>query len=339
MTAASSGSTGRAFQHLSNDLQRIASACANERFFTWHSLDPTALVAVIRSDRRPEAAYPHGHRATGWRIAYPDSPIATLALSTPVHQQVEWLRRTAPDILWSYPTNLREIGRVAAEDGPQIQVDAVMSVGEMVSTDLRAELKHTLGHAPLDQYGLTEVGHVSGTCPYSGKHHIASDLVLVEIVNDDGNVVADGTAGRIVATPFYNYAMPFIRYDTGDLGALAAEPCGCGRTLPIMERILGRAIDIFRFADGTRITPMVPSVAIDRFVPHVQCQLIQTALDRIELRYVRRRADQTNDLAGLTNYLRRTLHSSLSVDITAVDRIDRLPSGKFPEVVGLPEDA
>lgn len=337
--ATSSGSTGRAVRNFTNDLQRIASACANERFFAWHGLDPMALTAAIQDISGPEVAYPHGRRSTGWRIAHPDSPLITLGISTPIQRQVEWLRRVAPAVVSTYPSNLREIGRIAEEDGRPLHVDAVLTVGETISADMAAEIAHHFGHPPLDQYGSTEIGHVSGTCPHSGKHHIASELVLIEIVDDAGAPVPDGSDGRIVATAFYNYAMPFIRYDTGDLGALAAEPCGCGRMLPLFERILGRSHAIFRFADGTRVSPMLLAWDMGRFVPHRQCQMVQTALDRVELRYVPKAPAQTNDLEGLTAYVRQNLHASLAVDLTAVERIDRLPSGKFADFLGLPPEA
>ena len=43
----------------------------------------------------------------------------------------------------------------------------------------------------------------------------------IEILNIDTNELApNGTVGRIVVTDFFNYAMPLIRYDTGDLGVI-----------------------------------------------------------------------------------------------------------------------
>jgi len=48
------------------------------------------------------------------------------------------------------------------------------------------------------------------------KHHVSADLVLVELVDDDGTPVPPGEEGRVVVTPFYGYATPLIRYDLGD---------------------------------------------------------------------------------------------------------------------------
>ena len=44
-------------------------------------------------------------------------------------------------------------------------------------------------------------------------------------------------AGEIVVTNLLAPEFPFIRYRTGDRGALAAEPCACGRGLPLLSAV------------------------------------------------------------------------------------------------------
>jgi phenylacetate-CoA ligase len=116
---------------------------------------------------------------------------------------------------------------------------------------------------------------------------------------------------------------------------LAVERCGCGRTLPLLDSILGRARNIFRYRDGTTALPHMESEAVQPFVPHRQFQVVQTALDRIEYRYVPISTDQTNDLAGLAAFVRRQLHPTVTVEAVAVDGIARSPSGRFEDYVSL----
>ncbi|MBR7518835.1 hypothetical protein KC217_24550, partial [Mycobacterium tuberculosis] len=75
----------------------------------------------------------------------------------------------------------------------------------------------------------------------------------------------------------------FIRYAVGDRAEWAAEPCPCGRHLPVLKRVAGRARDLFRFADGHSVWPFVPFVEVRRFIEMRQMQVVQTARDRIEL--------------------------------------------------------
>ena len=333
--ALTSGSTGRPLRHWNTAMQNIATVCANERVFRWHNIDPRALEAAIVDTPPGTARYPDGMRSTSWRIGYSDIPAVSLSIDTLVGLQVEWLRRVRPAIVTSFPSNLREIGKIAREQGAPLDVATVSTLGEAVFPTARAEIRDYFGRDPVDRYGSTEIGHIAATCPHSGKHHIAADLVLIEIVDEAGKRVRPGTAGRIVATSFYNLATPFIRYDTGDYAAIAAEACGCGRTLPLLEPILGRSRNIFRFADGTSALPVLDAKEVWPFVPHRQFQVVQTALDRIEYRYVPHDPQQHNDLAGLTAFVRERLHPSLAVDLVAVDEIKRSPSGKYEDYISL----
>jgi phenylacetate-CoA ligase len=331
----SSGSTGRPLRHLTTYIQDIASACASERFFTWHGIDPGALTVRIRAASHPDTAYPKGRHTKSWRAGHPDSEAIDLSISTPVDRQIEWLARVRPRYLASYPSNLREIAREAQRSGASLRFDAIMTFGEMTSDDMRAAIEDYFRVPPLDRYGSSEVGHISATCPHSLKHHVASELVLLEIVDAGGQPAEPGSTGRIIVTPFYNLAMPLIRYELGDHGILSPEPCGCGRTLPVLERILGRTRNVFRFTDGTSIWPVLLSRDFQAFVPNRQFQVVQLTPTDIEFRYVPAAADQVNDLPGLTAYLRSRLHPSVSVSLAATGAIPRSEGGKYEDCMSL----
>ena len=52
--------------------------------------------------------------------------------------------------------------------------------------------------------------------------------------------------------------MPLIRYDTGDRAARDDGQCACGRTLPLLRGIEGRADDVGYTRDGRAIGPLGP---------------------------------------------------------------------------------
>jgi phenylacetate-CoA ligase len=331
----SSGSTGRPLRHLTTDLQYLGAACCSERFFRWHGLRPEALAARIRATKHPEAVYPGGRLHRNWRVGHDESPAMDLTIATDTARQIEWLQRIEPAYLTTYPSNLRELARIATELGKALDFELVLTAGEMISDDMRTAIREHFGKEPLDRYGSTETGYISGTCPVSFKHHVASELVLLEIIGEDGNLLGPGQEGRIVVTPFYNLAMPLIRYDIGDRGVLSGEPCACGRTLPVIERLLGRTRNMFRFADGTACWPALLSSEMRQFGTIRQFQVVQSTRTDIEFRYVPDRDRGIEDPAGLTTYIRERLHPSVNVTITAVDRIERSAGGKFEDYLGL----
>jgi phenylacetate-CoA ligase len=138
----------------------------------------------------------------------------------------------------------------------------------------------------------------------------------------------------VIATPFYSLAMPFIRYEIGDHAMLAAQPCACGRTLPVLQKILGRTRNVFRFIDGTSLWPVLYSGDLSRFVPNRQYRVVQHTPTDIEFLYVPA-GDGPGDIDGLAAYMRARLHPSISVRATPVAAIARSPGGKYEDYLSL----
>ena len=159
--------------------------------------------------------------------------------------------------------------------------------------------------------------------------------MLLEVVDADGYAAAPGSVGRIVVTPFYNFAMPLIRYELGDHGILSPEPCACGRTLPVLESVLGRSRNIFRFVDGTSTWPILLSRDFQAFVPNRQFQVVQLTHTDIEFRYVPVEENQVNDPLALTAYLKAKLHPTVSVALAPVSAIARSGGGKYEDCMSL----
>jgi phenylacetate-CoA ligase len=110
---------------------------------------------------------------------------------------------------------------------------------------------------------------------------------------------ATAEIGRVVVTSLYNYAMPLIRYEIGDLAEAGSDRARCRRGLPSLRRILGRYRNLFRFRDGTTVWPQ--QMGLGKFIAHKQFQVVQTNHDHIEIRYVPAPTDQPIDLPGLTD--------------------------------------
>lgn len=94
---------------------------------------------------------------------------------------------------------------------------------------------------PFGLYGQTERLAMAAYCEYNNKYHIVPEYGIVELIDENGQIITTpNQVGEIVATGFGNYAMPFIRYRTGDLASFSSNKCICGRSHRILSRIDGR---------------------------------------------------------------------------------------------------
>jgi len=84
--------------------------------------------------------------------------------------------------------------------------------------------------------------------------HPPADLVIAEVLDDNGNRVPDGEPGELTLTPLQVTGMPLIRFRTGDITFILPEPCPCGRGSIRIGPILGRKAQMLKM-HGTTIYP------------------------------------------------------------------------------------
>jgi len=189
--------------------------------------------------------------------------------------------------------------------------------------------------APItNRYGLREFGSWSAqSCAHSPEQfHLNTELVVCEILRDDGSPAAAGEVGRVVLTDLWNYARPFIRYFTGDLASAAAGPCACGRGFPLLGRIEGRSLKCFRTAAGSILSPAALGHYL--FVYHAhqdavrEYQLIQESPGRARLLIVPSARWNEAVRAHIEREMRELLGSP--VPVLAVGEIPPEKSGKRP---------
>src|SRR5262249_7590187 len=139
----------------------------------------------------------------------------------------------------------------------RVELDCVMTQGEPVEERDRAVIKRAFGARVLEHYGSKEGGQMACPCPDGGLGmHINAENLLLEIVDSEGRPCQPGQAGRVVITPFVSTAQPLIRYDQGDIARLGAA-CTCGRCLPVLEAIEGRAMAMFTHPDGRTVARLL----------------------------------------------------------------------------------
>jgi phenylacetate-CoA ligase len=107
-----------------------------------------------------------------------------------------------------------------------------------------------------EHYGLTEMmgPGVAFNCDHY-RLHINEDHVYPEIVDPVTLApLPPGEKGELVFTALQRKAMPLIRYRTRDICTLRKETCECGRTLVVMDKVLGRTDDMM-IISGVNVFP------------------------------------------------------------------------------------
>jgi phenylacetate-CoA ligase len=87
--------------------------------------------------------------------------------------------------------------------------------------------------------------------------HVQPELIILEILDEEGYPVAGGGQGEVTITTLGIEGMPLLRYRTGDLCVRHSEPCSCGRHTARLSPVLGRKQQMIKLKGTTLYPPIL----------------------------------------------------------------------------------
>ena len=142
-----------------------------------------------------------------------------------------------------------------------------------------------------------------------------------------------GEFGEIVVTHLDAYAMPFIRYLTGDVGRLKAGRCACGRGLPLMDVVQGRRTDFLYMPDGTIKHALSVIYPLRELSEIRQFRITQHDNYNLTVDVVNANGESCATRDAVMKGLRDVLGDQVDVNVSLVDRIATTDSGKYRYIV------
>lgn len=246
-----------------------------------------------------------------------------------MQQFSDLLVKFTPKMILGYAGALDRFAAFIIENGRarSIRPSGIVASAECLTPTMRERIRSAFACPVLNRYGSREVGLIASECDRAEGLHINADNLLVEVV-EDGRAARPGEAGDIVVTDFWNYGMPLIRYNLGDRAVATSDVCSCGRGLPLLKTIEGRASDFLVSADGTGIHGEFFTHLFYGNPDVLQFQFLQTSLDVVTIKVVPAGAGRP-DLGEVVDKTRRILGGQATVAIEVCDHIPATPSGKY----------
>ncbi len=341
--AKSSGSTAEPVKVLTTQFASVASAVASKRGMAWAHIDYSLNQAQIIPMSDGVAPYPGVKIDASWAPFWIEDTASgdwhQLDHTTSHKQQLDWLSHRGRCYLNTMPSNVRELAGLASEN-PDMkpEVAGMLTLGEIVSNELRDLVRETLDCEIHDSYSTEEFGSIGWQCPDGTNLHVADELFLLEVIDEEsGEPCEPGETGSVVITSFYNYAMPLIRYKLGDL-ATSGPPCPCGRGLTSLTNIAGRRRQLFRFPGGETIMPGLATRIFVEYLHARKWQAAQIGDEVIEIRFVSDAPEDQQDREAFATAANKRFQRELKYVFKQMGVIPPQPSGKFFEYVcELPE--
>lgn len=245
------------------------------------------------------------------------------------------IQQRRPKMLFGYPSSLALLAKHAVTRRQRLDnlgVRVVFVTSERLYDHQRDAIEKVFGCPVANGYGGRDAGFIAHQCP-EGSLHISAEDLVVEIVDGDGAVVPAGDTGEIVITHLFTSEFPFVRYRTGDIGALSTAPCPCGRGLPVLAAVEGRATDFVTASNGTVLHGLA-LIYVLRDLPGVEAfRIVQESLFRTRVEAVVASRHRIGLKQAIQQPFRQRLGQDVDITIDYVDAIPREASGKYRYVV------
>jgi phenylacetate-CoA ligase len=228
--------------------------------------------------------------------------------------------------LRAYPSAAFQLATYCEKAGVPVRLRSVITGSEMLYDFQRARIESVFRAQVFDFYSMAERVAYASECEH-GRMHVNPEYGVVEIVDAHGEPTED--EGTIVGTSLHNHAFPLIRYRMNDTARWSREPCPCGRSYPVIDRISGRLADQLYDLDGRAVNCTVIGFAFDGMRNIRKAQVAQVAADRWLIRIVPAPAYGALDGQRVLEKLAAEVSPRVSATIELVDDIAPLPSGKY----------
>lgn len=216
----------------------------------------------------------------------------------------------------------------------EAKIDSIITMSEGLSEESRVMIQKHFKCQVFSRYSNIENGIIAQQTPGSGSDFLINTAsYYVEILNfENDNPVPQGKLGRIIVTDLFNKAMPLIRYDTGDVGAVKLKITD-GVEHKYFTTVGGRKLDQIYNTKGELISSYIVYKNMWSYTEIEQYQLIQIESGKYIFKICINEHFYKEE--KLINQFKEYLGKDAVFQVEYVKEIPLLDSGKRKKVVNL----
>lgn len=250
--------------------------------------------------------------------------------------ELQWdsIFRYQPKYLITVPSFLLKMIDYAEKHGIDYKNSSVygaVCIGESIKnqdfTDniLSQKIKEKWNIQLFSTYASTEMSTAFTECEHQVGGHQHPELIITEILDNEGNAVKDGESGELTITTLGVEALPLLRFKTGDLVKAHYEPCQCGRNTMRLGPVVGRKQQMIKYK-GTTLYPPAMNDILNDFEGILCYQIViqsnEIGLDEIIIKLSTEREDESFE-GEVRDHFRAKLRVSPKIEMVNFDILSK----------------
>ena len=248
-----------------------------------------------------------------------------------IMKQIVQLSRGCGAMIMGYASTFEAFHQYFEKNGykevEESKIYGIVSGSEMLFDQTRESMEKAFKCKCVSRYANEENGFLGQDNKINNVFYFNRAHYYFEILKMDEDLPVDeGEVGRIILTDLYNYAMPMIRYDTGDVGAFIKKD---GRD--VIGSFGGRRVDIVTNSHGEIVSPFAITNMMWKYQTVKQYQFVQkkAGIYILKTNPKQSKAIQNN----LISDCKKVFGTEAVIEIKACDEIPVLASGKRSYIV------
>jgi len=319
-----SGSTGEPFSFLGETSHRDISTALTLRGYNWTGYspgEPMILLWGYHDADLPTRAY---------KFLLNQTFVSAFEVEKKFGEIIRTIRKVEPRLLIAYTSAIVHLAKLCElKNVKDLHIPSVIASAETLYPEHRKLIENIFSAKVFDRYGSRELGEIAHECEAHRGLHVSDEHLIVEFEPFENFPEWK----KIIVTHLDKYAMPLIRYDTGDLGIPSDEKCSCGRNLSLIKEISGRTTDFLKLKSGKNIPFLFFNYTFEQFGPFIKgFQIIQKDWDNIVVNVVPTDRYSSSSEEDLKKKLSGEL-SGVSIRVEKVEEIPLEKSGKKKIVI------
>lgn len=228
-----------------------------------------------------------------------------------------------PKILYLQPSTAYILAEFFSNVEHNLEIKAIFTSSENLSEEKKEFIEKVFRTKIHDWYGQAERVGAIGQCE-NDTYHIIEDYSIVELLEENGSY-------EICGTSLYNFAMPLLRYKTGDFVIPQNEKCSCGRHFRGIKTIQGRDIFYILTPENRKIMNIeIINMDVENVI---ETQYIQEKIDELVINVVTNDQFSETDREKLIQNVAQYISPNMKATVNRVPFIARNPNGKFINVI------
>lgn len=241
---------------------------------------------------------------------------------------IERMKAFNPNFIRGYASAIYVLAEIIRRNEIEdLRPSSIITTSENLFNYQREVIEKQFNCKIFDGYGCRENSVIATECEAHEGYHISVENGIIECIKNDEQVSSD-EIGELFITDFNNFAMPFIRYQVGDLGTPSDKKCSCGRGLPMLKSIDGRTTDLIVTPSGRYIAGPGLTLIYKDLKNLKQIQLVQNSLEKLKVKVVKGQNYSESDSKNLMAALYKYIGKDIEIDLEFVDSIPPEASGK-----------